>query len=204
MMEILSPKFIQTFFTEVPWNKVDMQQHFDAMKINKEEAESLLSVQNFFDNGTFMVRLDVHEEQNNLMLSFVYRGKIHHHKIILMWYFFKRYSYCLENGGISFPSVATLIEYHARKKTLPLPCILKNEFKHVKPKLTWSDYVEPEVVSKDDLKDDAELAYLADNEFDDMKALLARLRDKMDAVSLASVGTNLKISNFELPEPSEN
>ena len=74
-------------FNEVPWNNVDMQLHFDAFNINQEDAESLLSVQNFSDNGTFLVRLEEHKEslmhdgsQNNLMLSFVYDGRIHHHK----------------------------------------------------------------------------------------------------------------------------
>ena len=114
-------------FNEVPWNNVDMQLHFDAVKINKKDAESMLSVQNFSDNGTFLVRLDVDDlSQNNLMLSFVYNGRIHHHKIILMTYF-NRYSYCLENGGINFPSVATLIKCHDSKMTLPLPCILKGK-----------------------------------------------------------------------------
>ena len=110
-------------FNEVPWNNVDMQLHFDTVNINQEDAESLLSVQNFSDNGAFLVRLDINEGQKNLMLSFVYDGRIHHHKIILMKYF-NRYSYCLENGGINFPSVNTLIKYHASKMTLPLPCIL--------------------------------------------------------------------------------
>ena len=64
-------------------------------------------------------------------MDHLFKGTIHHHKIILLEYF-KQYSYCLENGGINFPSVATLIKYHASKKTLPLPCILKNEFKCVK------------------------------------------------------------------------
>ena len=64
------------------------------------------------------------KDQNNLILSYVYDGRILHHKIILMKYF-KRYSYCLENGGINFPSVETLIKYHASKMALPLPCILK-------------------------------------------------------------------------------
>ena len=110
-------------FNEVPWNNVDMQLHFDAVNINQEDAESLLSVQNFSDNGAFLVRLDINEGQKNLMLSFVYDGRIRHHKIILMKYF-NRYSYCLENGGINFPSVNTLIKYHASKMTLPLPCVL--------------------------------------------------------------------------------
>ena len=76
-MEFLSPKFIQTFFTEISWHKLEFD---DAIKMNQKEAENLLSVQNFInDNGTFMVRLDVNEEQNitNLMLSFVYEGRIH-------------------------------------------------------------------------------------------------------------------------------
>ena len=110
-------------FNEVLWNNVDMQLHFDAFNINQEEAESLLSVQNFSDNGAFLVRLDINEGQKNLMLSFVYEGRIHHHKIILMKYF-NQYSYCLENGGINFPSVNTLIKYHASKMTLPIPCVL--------------------------------------------------------------------------------
>ena len=124
-------------FNEIPWNNVDMQLHFDAFTMNKEDAEDLLSVQNFIDDGTFLIRLEIVSEkqkaiihdggsQKNLMLSFVYGGKIHHHKIILMQYF-SRYSYCLENGGINFPSVAMLIKYHASKMTLPLPCILKEK-----------------------------------------------------------------------------
>ena len=114
-------------FNEVPWNNVDMQLHFDAVKINKEDAESMLSVQNFSDNGTFLVRLDVDDgSQNNLMLSFVYNGRIHHHKIILMKYF-NRYSYCLENGGINFPSISMMIKYHMSKMALPLPCVLKRK-----------------------------------------------------------------------------
>ena len=75
-------------FQEVPWN-IDMSLFFDALEINKEEAECLLSARYINDNGTFLVRLKVGEEckkntcersQNNLMLSFVYDGRIHHHK----------------------------------------------------------------------------------------------------------------------------
>ena len=121
--------------------------------MNQKEVENLLSVQNFInDNGTFMVRLDVNEEQNitNLMLSFVYEGRILHHKIILMLNLYKQFCYSLENGGISFPSVASLIKYHASKKVVPLPCILK-QFGHSRsfeaaleakfiPKKHWSDF----------------------------------------------------------------
>ena len=55
-------------FNEVPWNNVDIQLHFDAAKINKEDAESMLSVQNFSDNGTYLVRLDIHKGPNHLLL----------------------------------------------------------------------------------------------------------------------------------------
>ena len=149
-MEFLSPKFIQTFFTEISMHNLEFD---DAIKMNQKEAENLLSVQNFINyNGTFMVRLDVNEEENitNLMLSFVYEGRILHHKIILMLNFYKQFCYSLENGGISFPSVASLIKYHASKKVLPLPCILK-QFGHSRsfeaaleakfiPKKHWSDF----------------------------------------------------------------
>ena len=149
-MEFLSPKFIQTFFTEISLYDLEFD---DAIKMNQKEAENLLSVQNFInDNGTFMVRLDINEEQNitNLMLSFVYEERILHHKIFLMLNFYKKFCYSLENGGISFPSVASLIKYHASKKVLPLPCILK-QFGHSRsfeaaleakfiPKKHWSDF----------------------------------------------------------------
>ena len=122
-------------FNHIPWNNVDIQQHFDAVTMNKEESENLLSDQNFSDDGTFLIRVEVtHEEyeknifqdgsQKNLVLSLVFDGKIHHHKIILMDYF-KRYSYCLEKGGINFASISMLIKYHMSKMTLPLPCVLK-------------------------------------------------------------------------------
>ena len=149
-MEFLSPKFIQTFFTEISLYNLEFD---DAIKMNQKEAENLLSVQNFInDNGTFMVRLDVNEEQNitNLMLSFVYEGRILHHKIFLMLNFYKQVCYSLENGGISFPSIASLIKYHASKNVVPLPCILK-QFGHSRsfeaaleakfiPKKHWSDF----------------------------------------------------------------
>ena len=121
-------------FQEVPWNSVDMSLFFDALEINKEEAECLLSARYINDNGTFLVRLKDDEEcergRNNLILSFVYDGIIHHHKIILMKYFY-RYSFCLQNGGINFHSVASLIKYHTHHLTLPLPCILKDEVKYI-------------------------------------------------------------------------
>ena len=47
-------------FNEVPWNNVDMQLHFDAVNINQEDAESLLSVHNFSDNGAFLVLSLIH------------------------------------------------------------------------------------------------------------------------------------------------
>ena len=122
-------------FNHIPWNNVDIQQHFDAVTMNKEESENLLSDQNFSDDGTFLIRVEVtHEEyeknifqdgtQKNMVLSLVFDRKIHHHKIILMDYF-KRYSYCLEKGGINFASISMLIKYHMSKMTLPLPCVLK-------------------------------------------------------------------------------
>ena len=122
-------------FNHIPWNNVDIQQHFDAVTMNKEESENLLSDQNFSDDGTFLIRVEVtHEEyeknifqdgsQKNMVLSLVFDRKIHHHKIILMDYF-KRYSYCLERGGINFASISMLIKYHMSKMTLPLPCVLK-------------------------------------------------------------------------------
>ena len=122
-------------FNHIPWNNVDIQQHFDAVTMNKEESENLLSDQNFSDDGTFLIRVEVtHEEyeknifqdgsQKNMVLSLVFDRKIHHHKIILMDYF-KRYSYCLERGGINFASISMLIKYHMGKMTLPLPCVLK-------------------------------------------------------------------------------
>ena len=149
-MEFLSPKFIQTFFTEISLYNLEFD---DAIEMNLKEAENLLSVQNFInDNGTFMVRLDVNEKENitNLMLSFVYEGRILHHKIFLMLNFYKKFCYSLENGGISFPSIASLIKYHASKNVLPLPCILK-QFGHSRsfeaaleakfiPKKHWSDF----------------------------------------------------------------
>ena len=113
-------------FQEVPWN-VDMSLLFDALEINKEETEGLMLDQYMNDNGTFIVRLkddDNEECRNNLILSFVYDGRIHHHKIILMKYFY-RYSFCLQNGGINFHSVASLIKYHTHNLASPLPCILK-------------------------------------------------------------------------------
>ena len=39
-------------FNHIPWNNVDIQQHFDAVTMNKEESENLLSDQNFSDDGT--------------------------------------------------------------------------------------------------------------------------------------------------------
>ena len=54
-------------FNQVPWNDVDMQLHFDAVKINKEDAESLLSDQNFSDNGSFLIRHDNHKGPNHLL-----------------------------------------------------------------------------------------------------------------------------------------
>ena len=122
-------------FNHIPWNNVDIQQHFDAVTMNKEESENLLSDQNFSDDGTFLIRVEVtHEEyeknifqdgsQKNMVLSLVFDRQIHHHKIILMDYF-KRYSYCLEKGGINFASISMLIKYHMSKMTLPLPCVLK-------------------------------------------------------------------------------
>ena len=117
-------------FQEVPWN-IDMSLFFDALEINKEEAECLLSARYINDNGTFLVRLKVGERsQNNLMLSFVYDGRIHHHKITIMKYFY-RYSFSLQNGGINFHSVASLIKYHTHNLTLPLPCILKGQIKYI-------------------------------------------------------------------------
>ena len=107
---------------------------FNALEINKEKAECLLLAHHINDNGTFLVRLKEDEEcergRNNLILSLVYNGKIHHHKIILMKYFY-RYSFCLQNGGINFHSVASLIKYHTHHLTLPLPCILKDEVKYI-------------------------------------------------------------------------
>ena len=106
---------------------------FDALEINKEETEGLMLDQYMNDNGTFIVRLkddDNEECRNNLILSFVYDGRIHHHKINLMKYFY-RYSFCLQNGGINFHSVASLIKYHTHNLTLPLPCILKDEIKYI-------------------------------------------------------------------------
>ena len=122
-------------FNHIPWNNVNIQQHFDAVTMNKEESENLLSDQNFSDDGTFLIRVEVtHEEyeknifqdgsQKNMVLSLVFDRQIHHHKIILMDYF-KRYSYCLEKGGINFASISMLIKYHMSKMTLPLPCVLK-------------------------------------------------------------------------------
>ena len=55
-------------FNQVPWSYVDMQQHFDAVKINKEDAESLLCDQNFTDNGTILIRHDIHQGPNHLLL----------------------------------------------------------------------------------------------------------------------------------------
>ena len=127
-------------FNHIPWNNVDIQQHFDAVTMSKEESDNLLSDQNFSDDGTFLIRVEVtHVEeyeknifqdgsQKNMVLSLVFDGKIHHHKIILMDYF-KRYSYCLEKGGINFASISMLIKYHMSKMTLPLPCVLKRNKK---------------------------------------------------------------------------
>ena len=90
-------------FQEVPWN-IDMSLFFDALEINKEEAECLLSARYINDNGAFLVRLKVDEEcknntcersQNNPMLSFVYDGRIDHHKKTIRNYFY-RYSFCLQ------------------------------------------------------------------------------------------------------------
>ena len=100
------------------------------------------------------------KDQNNLMLSFVYDGRILHHKIILMNYF-KRYSYCLENGGINFPSVTTLIKYHSSKMTLPLPCILKEKkekhgvvdlVKHSTPSAVLPAFLSPRFIRKETKK----------------------------------------------------
>ena len=55
-------------FNQVPWNYVDMQQHYDAVKINNEDAESLLCDQNFTDNGTILIRHDIHQGPNHLLL----------------------------------------------------------------------------------------------------------------------------------------
>ena len=54
-------------FDEVPWNSVDIKQHFDTAQINKDDAEDMLAVQNFSDNGTFLVRLDIHKGLNHLL-----------------------------------------------------------------------------------------------------------------------------------------
>ena len=54
-------------FDKVPWNSVDIKQHFDTAQINKDDAEDMLAVQNFSDNGTFLVRLDIHKGLNHLL-----------------------------------------------------------------------------------------------------------------------------------------
>ena len=55
-------------FNQVPWNYVDMQQHYDAVKINNEDAESLLCDQNFTDHGTILIRHDIHQGPYHLLL----------------------------------------------------------------------------------------------------------------------------------------
>ena len=62
----------------------------------------------------------------DVMLSLVYDGKILHEKIKMMKYF-NGYSFCLENGGIIFPSISALIKYHNLNVALPLPCLLKEK-----------------------------------------------------------------------------
>ena len=54
-------------FDEVPWNSVDIKQHFDTAQINKDDAEDMLAVQNFSENGTFLVRLDIQKGPNHLL-----------------------------------------------------------------------------------------------------------------------------------------
>ena len=54
-------------FDKVPWNSVDIKQHFDTAQINKDDAEDMLAVQNFSDNGTFLVRLDIQKGPNHLL-----------------------------------------------------------------------------------------------------------------------------------------
>ena len=54
-------------FDKVPWNSVDIKQHFDTAQINKDDAEDMLAVQNFSDNGTFLVRVDIHKGLYHLL-----------------------------------------------------------------------------------------------------------------------------------------
>ena len=121
-------------FQEISWDMDSNVKKSLLINVNeksKKEAESLLLDQyvNGFDatNGTFLIRLDVNEEIKNIdvILSFVYDGKLLHEKIKMMKYF-NRYSFCLENGGIIFHSISALIKYHSLNLALPLPCLLKD------------------------------------------------------------------------------
>ena len=119
---------------EIPWDIDNAKKSFliNVNEKSKKEAESLLLDQyvDGFDatNGIFLVRLDANKELKNVdvMLSLVYDGKILHEKIKMMKYF-NRYSFCLENGGIIFPSISALIKYHNLNVALPLPCLLKEK-----------------------------------------------------------------------------
>ena len=123
-----------TLLEEIPWD-IDIVKKSFLIYVNeksKKEAESLLLDQyvDGFDatNGIFLVRLEANKEFKNVhvILSLVYEGKIFHEKIKMMKYF-NGYSFCLENGGIIFPSISALIKYHNLNVALPLPCLLKEK-----------------------------------------------------------------------------